>query len=160
MDVNVRDVDEIVRFGNSLKSFLSDYLGALMQVVQSANIDYTTARNALTRIRTKMEAAERELRSAEFSLENVERDADNNPEEDYSRELAFRAEMVEEKRAIYEQAKQAFEEAETLVKRVKTNTDMVIEQIYRSRNIIRDNGNDALQSIAKSARAISNYIKK
>lgn len=95
MDVNVRDVDEIVRFGRSLQSFLSDYLGALMMVNQGAQCDYTTARNALNSIRTKMENARSELRSAEITLENTEREARNDPDEDYSSELAFRESEVE-----------------------------------------------------------------
>ncbi len=159
MDVNVRDVQEIVRFGNSLKSFLTDYMGALNMVLNGANADYTKARNALNTIRTIMEKAESDLRSAEFSLENTERDARNNPDEDYSSEISFRQDEVEEKRERYERAKQAFEEAEALAKRVKTNTDMVIEQVIRSRNRIQDTARDTLSSIQHAVRAISQYLK-
>lgn len=47
MDVSVRDVDEIVRFGRSLNGFMTDYLGSLQQVSTGASSDYTKARNCL-----------------------------------------------------------------------------------------------------------------
>lgn len=160
MDVNVRDVEEIVRFGNSLKGFLSGYIEALGRITTGANCDYTTARNALNSIRTKMESAESALDSAEFALSNVERQARNNPDEDYSNEIYFREEQVEEKQELYDRAKEAFDEADVLVKRIKVQTDMAIEQVWKSRNQIQDGGRDALQAIQNAARIISQYIRR
>lgn len=159
MDVNVRDLDEIVRFGSSLKSFLSDYLTALNYVRNGANEDYTKARNALGTIRTYTESAERDLKSAERTLESTIDDANRNPDKDYSRQIEFRESQVEKAQMKYERNKQALEEAEGLIRRVKVNTDMVLEQITRSRNQINDIGHNALHSIQKSANSIARYKK-
>lgn len=160
MDVNVKDVDEIVRFGRSLQGFLSDYLGALNLVMQGANSDESTARNNLNTIRNYVDSAERAVRSAEQMLESAENKADSDPEEDYSSDIEYAERILEERQAAYERAKQALEEAEGIVRRVKTNADMVVEEVTRSRRQIQDNGRDALQSIQKAARAISQYVRK
>lgn len=160
MDVNVKDVDEIVRFGRSLQGFLSDYLGVLNLVMQGANSDESTARNNLNTIRNYVDSAERAVRSAEQMLESAENKADNDPEGDYSSDIEYAERILEERQAAYERAKQALEEAEGIVQRVKTNADMVVEEVTRSRRQIQDNGRDALQSIQKAARAISQYVRK
>ena len=160
MDVNVKDVDEIVRFGRSLQGFLSDYLGALNLVMQGANSDESTARNNLNTIRNYVDSAERDMRSAEQMLESAENKADSDPEGDYSSDIAYAGSILEERQAAYERAKQALEEAEGIVQRVRTNAEMVIEEVTRNCRQIQDNGRDALQSIQKAARAISGYLRK
>ena len=159
MDVNVRDVEEIVRFGHSLKGFLSDYLSMLGRVGSAAQQDYTTARNNLQRIRGNAESAERDLRQAERQLDSAYRTANNNPEEDHSDRIDYLERLVEEKQERYERNKEALAEAEQLTKRVKVNTDMVWEQTNRSRNQINELGHTALSSIQKAANAIKNYIR-
>lgn len=159
MDVNVRDVEEIVHFGHSLQSFLSDYLGVLTQVGQGAQQDYTHARNKYTTIRGAAESAERDLRQAERELESSIETSHNYPDEDHSDKIEFLERIVEEKRMRYERNKQALEEAESLIHNVKVNTEMVWEQVSRSRNQIQETGQNALRSIQKSASAIASYIK-
>lgn len=160
MDVNVRDVDEIVRFGRSLNSFVSDYLGLLRQVGTASSNDYNTARNSLNRIRSRMESAESNLRSAKGMLEDAIDRANRYPEEDNSDAVAYASSMVEEREAIYQRAKDAFDEAEGIVQRVKQTSDRVFEEVNRSYNQIRENGSDALGAIKHAAQSISRYIKK
>lgn len=157
MDVNVHDVAEIVRFGRSLQSFLSDYLGVLSQVGNAAQQDYTQTRNKYNTIRNYAEAAERDLANAERQLESAIETANNYPDEDHSDKIDYLARGVEEKKMIYERNKQALEEAEALIHRVKVNTDMVWEQTHRSRNQIQETGQNALRSIQRSANVIASY---
>lgn len=159
MDVNIRDLNEIVRFGNSLKDFLSDYLGNINRIGNAARQDYTTARNCLNTIRTYTEQAKRELDYAEKRLDDAIETARNYPDEDHSDKIEFIAREVEEKRLIYERNRQAFEEAEPLARNVKINTERILEEAQRSRNNIQGIGQTALHSIKKSANAIASYIK-
>lgn len=159
MDVNVRDLEEIVRFGRSLQSFLSDYHGVLGQVGSASQQDYTQARNKYNTIRNAAESAERDLQQAERQLESAIDTANNYPEEDHSDKIEYLERMVEEKQAVYERNKQALEEAESLVHNVKVNTEMVWEQVTRSRCQIQETGQNALRSIQKSASAIASYKK-
>lgn len=159
MDVNVKDVDEIVRFGNSLKSFLNDYLMELNQVARGADDDRIRAQNKLNTIRGFVESGERQLREAEDLLDRAIDKANNYPEEDHSDDIDYAERRVEERREVYERARRALEEAESIVRKVKVNADMVVEQVDRSRRQLRDNGESTLRTIGKAARAISQYIK-
>ncbi|MBD5278306.1 MAG: hypothetical protein HDS32_03630 [Bacteroides sp.] len=159
MDVNVRDLNEIFHFGSSLQSFLNAYIGVLSQVGSAAQQDYTQARNNFNTIRTYTESAESNLQAAERELEDAIDTANDYPEEDHSDRIEYLEAMVEEKRMVYERNKEALEEAESLLHNVKVNTDMVWEQVWRSRNQIQETGQNALRSIQKSANAIASYKK-
>lgn len=159
MDVNVRDVDEIIRFGRSLNGFLTDYLGSLQGVYTGAVSDSMTAGNALATLRSKAEKAERELYVAEWNLESTEEWAYRNPEKDYTVQIIHRQEMLEEKKEIYERARQNLEEGEILVKRIKINSDRVIEEVNRGLRQLKDQGHETLNTIKKAAAAISRYVK-
>lgn len=159
MDVNVRDVDEIVCFGNSLKSFLSDYIAVLNQVSQGSQQDYISACNFMNTIRTYTEAAESDLQAAERRLESTIDNANNNPDEDWSSQIELRERAVEEAALKYERNKQALEEAEGIIRNLKVNIDMVWDQVNRNRSQLQEVGHSALASIQKSVQAIMNYKK-
>ena len=159
MDVNVRDINEIVRFGNSMKSFLSDYLELLSTICNASGYDYTEAGNNFRTIRTYTESAEHHLRTFEWELEREIEAACKYPKEDHSDRIDFLKKMVEKERALYNRNKQALEEAERLIHNVKVNTDMVFQQVSLSRNKIQELGYNALRSIKKSVSAIDSYKK-
>ncbi len=158
MDVSVRDVDEIVRFGRSLNGFMTDYPGSLQQVSTGASSDYTKARNCLNSLRTKVEKAKWELEVAKRNLESLETRACRRPEEDYTDRIIRQEEIVEQKQEIYERATRALEEGESIVKRIKANSDRVIEEVNRGRRLLQDQGHNALSTIKKAAAAISKYV--
>lgn len=159
MDVNVRDVEEIVRFGNSVKSFLSDYVGALHMSVQGANQDRTTAENTLRRMRGRVESLESDFRNAQRKVDEAYDCANRYPEEDHSDAICYAERMLEEKQAVYERASRALDEAEGIVSKIKSTTERVIEEVYRSRDNIRDTGDDVVSAIKHAANAISQYIR-
>lgn len=160
MDVNVRDVEEVVRFGSSIKSFVSDYLGALQTVVQGANTDRTTAENTLRRMRSRVESLESDFRNAQRQVEDAYDRAYRYPDEDHSDDIDYAERMMEEKQASYERAQQALDEAEGTVSRIKSTTERVIEEVYRSRDEIRDTADETVSAIKHAANAIAQYVKK
>lgn len=159
MDVNVKDVNEIVCFGRSLQSFLAEYLNALNAVRSGAEFDRAKAYNIVNKLRTKMEKAERDVQSASISYDSTVRSANSHPDEDWSEQIEHRARQLEEAAQNYADIKEACQEAESLYKKVKASTDRVIEEAYRSQRQINEVGRNALQSIQTSAQKIMQYLK-
>lgn len=159
MDIKVKDIDEIRRFGSSVKSFLSEYLGGLSRVGSMAYSDRLKATNALSSMRNRADSAERDLRSAERMLEDAERKA-RNSESDLSDQVEYAQRIVDDRMAKYELAKSTLDEAEGLVRKILTNTEMVQDEVRRGNNQLRTVGSEALQAISKSLTRISQYLSR
>lgn len=159
MDVNVNDISEIRKFGSSLNSFLSEYCGIVRRVDNYAMTDFTRANNSLNGIQIKYKNAERKLNQLKWDLENAERRAENNPDEDYSDEIERLQEQLEQTEQIYQQLKQAYTEAEALTKRIKVKADMLRERANDTRRQLTEIGDKTVSSIKKAANKISGYAK-
>lgn len=159
MDVSVKDLDEIRRFGSSVKGFLTDYLSGLSRVGNMATSDRFKATNALSSMRNTADSAERNLRSAERMLEDAEWEA-RNSEVDLSDKVDYAQRIVDERMAKYELAKSILEEAEGLVRSIQSRTEMVQDEVRRGHNQLRGVGSEALQVISKSLASISQYLSR
>ena len=158
MDVNVKDIEEIVRFSRSMQSFLNNYLAALNKIMNGASSDVSKASNAITTMRNRTESAKNNLRYSEHRLEQL-LEEEINSEEDLSSEIAYIEAEVEDRRLKYELAKQSLEEAESLVCRIKINSNTILEEIIRNRTLIQDAGHNGLSAIKNATSAIMQYIK-
>lgn len=160
MDVSVKDVDEIVRFANSTKGFLSDYLSTLTTVGSRAANDASMARNMLQTIRNRADSAERDMRSAESKVDDAVNRANRYPEEDHEDDIRYAIGRLEEANEAYQRAKAALEEAEVIAKKVTHNADRVQDEVNHARRQIQSTGQDALKAIQTSARKIAQYLRK
>lgn len=159
MDVKVKDIDEIRRFGSSVKSFLSEYLLGLSRVGSMAGSDRLKATNFLSSMRNRADSAESNLRSAERMLEDAKRKA-RNSESDLSDQVEYAQKIVDERMAKYELAKSTLDEAEGLVRKILTNTEMVQDEVRRGNHQLRSVGSEAVQAISKSLTRISQYLSR
>lgn len=160
MDVSVKDVEEIVNFGNSLQTFLNNYMGQFTQLHIGADMDVAQARARLATIRKYEETAEEKLHNADSNLNSAILTSRNYPDEDRLWQIEMCQREYNSCREAYDYAKEVSEASEGVVRNVERIAETVCEELWRSSRQLEQLRNETLSAIQKSAISIREYIKR